>query len=124
VLGGIRRAFRPVKFQCGLELEIAGATWVVGFGVGRSVLYEGRFQPTSRRPWVFRRRPAELSLDRRFLSYFDDAGREGLARVVPGYDLERALRDHVRRSGPLAFRLARRRKGGSSPAALAADPSW
>jgi hypothetical protein len=124
VLCGIKRAFRPVKFQCGLEVDADGKTWVVGFGIGRSVLYEGRFQPTPRRPWIFRRRPEELSLERSFLSYFDPGGREGLANVVPGYDLERDLRDHVRRSGALSFTLACRRRGGSSPVTLAADPSW
>ncbi len=124
VLCGIKRSFRPVKFQCGLEVDVASSTWVVGFGIGRSVLYEGRFQPTRRRPWIFRRRPDALSLDRSFLSHFDPEGREGLANVVPGYDLERDLRDHVRRSGALSFTLARRRRGGSSSVALAADPSW
>ena len=124
VLGGIKRAFRHVKFQCGLEVPLGEKSWVVGFGVGRSFLYEGRFEPTVRRPWVFRRRPEGLELDRSFLSYFDSDGREGLGRVVPGYDLERDLKSHVRRSGRLSFAFERRRAGGASPAALAVAPSW
>ncbi len=124
VLGGIKRAFRHVKFQCGIEVALGETTWVVGFGVGRSVVYEGRFEPTPRRPWVFRRRPEGLELDRSFLSYFDPEGREGLGRLVPGYDLEVDLKSHVRRSGRLSFAFERRRAGSSSPAALAATPSW
>ena len=129
VLGGIKRALRHVKFQCGIELDLLGGdgearTWVVGFGVGRSVLYEGRFLPTPRRPWVFRRRPEALDLDRAFLSYFEPEGREGLARLVPGYDLERDIESHVRRSGRLSFGLARLRAGGKAEAALRAEPEW
>jgi len=124
VLGGIKRALRHVKFQCGIELSLEEKTWVIGFGVGRSVLYEGRFQPTPRRPWVFRRRPERLELDRSFLSYFEPEGRDGLGRLVPGYDLERDLRWHVRRSGPLSFRLARLRSGSAKETALAAEPEW
>lgn len=128
VLGGIKRAFRHVKFQCGLEVRVPGdtaeRTLVVGFGVGRAVLYEGRFQPTKRRPWVFRRQPDAMDLDRSFLSYFDAEGREGLARLVPGYDLERDLTSHVRRSGSLWFRIERRRAAAPKPAALDATPAW
>jgi hypothetical protein len=125
VLGGIARLFRPVKFQSGLELDIAGETWVAGFGVARAVLYKGRFEPTRRRPWLFRRRPVTLDLDRPFLGYFDEAAREGLGRVVPGYDLERDLRDHVARSGALAFRLARRKaQAVLPPPHIAAASCW
>jgi hypothetical protein len=115
VLGGIARALRPIKFQSGLELDLEGATWVVGFGIARNAFYEGRFEPTPRRPWVFRRRPSELTLDRPFLSYFDDASREGVCRLVPGYDLERDLRDHVRRSSALFFHYARFKASAAPP---------
>ncbi|HZV00136.1 MAG TPA: hypothetical protein VFF73_25690 [Planctomycetota bacterium] len=124
VLGGIKRTFQPVKFQCGLEVELDGASWVVGFNVGRSVLYQGRFQPTPRRPYVFRTRPEALSLDRSFLTYFVPEGREGLRALIPPYDLERDLRDHVRRSSLLGFFLARRGSRTPSPVAIAAEPSW
>ncbi|MBI3726299.1 hypothetical protein HY251_20430 [bacterium] len=132
VLGGISRAFRPVKFQCGLELELPGEngslTWVVGFGISRSFFYAGRFEPTVRRPWVFRRRPERLDLGSPFLSHFCEGGREELSRVVPGYDLERDLRDHVARSGRFSFLLARRRarKEAQGPAVppVAPPPNW
>jgi hypothetical protein len=124
VLGGVKRAFRPTKFQAGLEVDVGSSTWVVGFGEGRSVLYEGRFQPTPRRTLVFRRRPPELDLDRTFIGYFEPMGLEGLGRLIPGYDLERDVRDHIRRSGALAFHLARRRSRRSSPVSLVCAASW
>jgi hypothetical protein len=123
VLAGISRPLRPVKFQTGLELDLGGETWVAGFAIARTSFYRGRYEPTVRRPWVFRRRPEELTLDRPLLSYFDENAREGVANLVPGYDLERDLRDHVRRSGRLSYLLARRRARATPPAYALAQPT-
>jgi hypothetical protein len=109
VLTGIRRALAHVKFQCGLELDVDGATWVVGFGVSSTYLYRGHFVETRRRPWVFRARPETLDPDRPFLTYFEPDGRAGVARRVPGYDLERDVAWHGARQGWLRHALARRR---------------
>lgn len=109
VLGGIRRPLSHVKFQCGLEVEVEGTTWVVGFGVSSTYLYPGRFVETKRRPLVLRATPAAIDADAPFLAHFDEAGRAGVARRVPGYDLERDLAWHARRQGWLRYTLARRR---------------
>jgi hypothetical protein len=125
VLAGIARPFRPVKFQCGLELDLDGGTWVAGFGIARAVLYRGHFRPTPRRPWVFRRRPPALDLDRPFLAYFHDDARDGLSSLVPGYDLARDLRDHVRRSSAISFHMARLQARSKTRApAISARPRW
>ncbi len=116
VLGGIRRPLAHVKFQCGLEVDLEGATWVVGFGVSSTYLYVGRFVETPRRPWVFRARPARIDPGAPFLSYFEDDGRAGLARRVPGYDLETDLAWHAGRQGWLRYALARRRARGEARA--------
>lgn len=109
VLTGIRRTLAHVKFQCGLELDVDGATWVVGFGVSSTYLYRGHFVETQRRPWVFRARPDALDPDRPFLAYFEPDGRAGVARRVPGYDLARDVAWHGARQGWLRHALARRR---------------
>lgn len=130
VLGGIVRPLRPVRFQTGLELDVEGEggrpeTWVAGFAIARSSFYAGRFEPTPRRPYVYRVRPDELTLDRPLLEHFCEGGREGVVRLVPGYDLARDLRDHAWRSGWLSFGLARRRAREAPPAtALAQAPRW
>lgn len=116
VLAGIRRPLAHVKFQCGLEVEADGATWVVGFGVSSTYLYVGRFVETRRRPWVFRARPATIEPDVPFLAYFEEDGRAGVARRVPGYDLEVDLAWHAARQGRLRFLLARRRAHGEARA--------
>jgi hypothetical protein len=108
VLGGIRRPLTHVKFQCGLEVEVEGTTWVVGFAISSTYLYPGRFVETKRRPWVVRVRPDAVDPDRPFLRYFDDAGPAGVHRRIPGYELERDLAWHARRQGWLRYVLARR----------------
>lgn len=108
VLGGIARPLRHVKFQCGLEVEDGGQTWVVGFGVSTTYLYPGRFVETKRRPWVFRVAPERLDDAVPFLAWFEEGGRAGLARRLPGYDLERDIAWHVARQGALRWWWARR----------------
>lgn len=120
VLGGIARPLSHVKFQCGLEVELDGATWVVGFGVSSTYLYPGRFIETRRRPWVFRARPGAIDPAVPFLAWFEADGRDGLARRIPGYDLAADLRWHAGRQGPLRFWLARR-KARAGDRALRAD---
>lgn len=109
VLAGIRRPLSLVKFQCGLEVELDGATWVIGFGVSSTYLYRGHFVETRRRPWVFRARPEAIDPEAPFLTYFEAEGRDGVARRVPGYELERDLAWHGARQGWLRHALARRR---------------
>jgi len=110
VLTGIARPLQPVKFQSGLEVDLDGATWVVGFGIAATYLYAGRFVETPRRPLVFRARPeGRLDPDVPFLEHFEPDGRAGVARRVAGYDLERDLRDHARRQGRLRFAWTRRK---------------
>lgn len=116
VLGGIRRPLSHVKFQCGLEVELDGVTWVVGFGVSSTYLYAGRFVETPRRPWVLRARPARVEADVPFLAHFEHDGRAGVARRVPGYDLQVDLAWHAARQGWLRFALARRRARGEARA--------
>ncbi|MBX3468063.1 MAG: hypothetical protein KF878_14410 [Planctomycetes bacterium] len=117
VLAGIRRPLSHVKFQCGLEVALDGETWVVGFGVSSTYLYRGRFVETRRRPWVFRAAPARVDPDTPFLAHFEPDGRSGVARRVPGYDLERDLAWHARRQGWLRWALARRRAAAEGRAA-------
>jgi hypothetical protein len=109
VLTGIARPLRPVRFQCGLEVELDGRTFVLGFGMAGTSLYEGRFEPVPSRPWIYRRRPTELALGASFLQAFEPDGRDGVERLVPGYSLERDLASHVRRSGRLWYAIARRK---------------
>jgi hypothetical protein len=113
VLTGIQRPLQGVKFQSGLELELEGRTWVVGFAIATTYLYRGTFVETPRRPIVHRLRPEELDPERAFLDYFEPDGLDGLARRVPGYDLERDLRYHARKNNRLGFALSRRK--ASSP---------
>ena len=111
VLGGITRAWRPVKFQCGLEVEVGGEVWVVGFAIAATYCYVGRFEPTRRRPYVHRVQPQEVDPERPFLAYFEAGGVDEVERRVPGYDWERDMRDHVRRSGRWAYGRQRRLAG-------------
>jgi hypothetical protein len=123
VLGGIARALRPVKFQCGLEVDQGGQTWVVGFGVSTTYLYPGRFVETRRRPWVFRVAPDRLDDAVPFLAWFEEGGRTNLARRIPGYDLARDVAWHAARHGALRWWWARRqalgRADGARPERLA-----
>lgn len=114
VLGGIRRPLSHVKFQCGLEVDLEGTTWVVGFGVSSTYLYPGRFVETTRRPLVLRATPTTVDPDVPFLAHFDPAGRDAVARRVAGYDLERDLAWHARRQGWIRYALARRRAHGEA----------
>jgi hypothetical protein len=116
VLAGIRRPLSHVKFQCGLEVDLAGERWVVGFGVSSTYLYRGRFEETRRRPWVFRAQPARVDDATPFLAHFEAEGRAGVARRVPGYDLERDLAWHAARQGWLRHALARRRAASEARA--------
>jgi hypothetical protein len=116
VLGGIRRPLSHVKFQCGLEVELGDARWVVGFGVSSTYLYPGAFVETRRRPIVLRARPARIDPDVPFLAHFGDRGREDVARSVSGYDLERDLAWHAARQGWLRYRWARRRASSAARA--------
>lgn len=119
VLGGIARPLSHVKFQCGLEVEVEGVTWVVGFGVSSTYLYPGRFVETRRRPWVFRTRPASIDPATPFLAWFEAGGRDGLTGRIPGYDLAVDLRWHAARQGALRFWLARRKARAEDRAARA-----
>lgn len=109
VLGGIARPLSHVKFQCGLEVDLDGALWVVGFGVSSTYLYPGRFVETKRRPLVRRVTPDRVDPAVPFLTHFEADGRAGVARCVPGYDLDRDLAWHAGRQGWLRYALARRR---------------
>lgn len=108
VLTGIRRPLRPVKFQCGLELELEGRTHVIGFGLSCAWFYPGRFVETAHRPWIARRPLVERDPERSFLSWFEPEGRAGLAARFPGYELGRDLAVHQRQGASLArYWLAR-----------------
>jgi hypothetical protein len=110
VLGGIKRPFTAWKFQCGLEVELEGATWVIGFGEGSTYFYAGHFSETRRRPLVIRRRLDEaLDPEVSFLTWVDPRGRDALPELVPGYDLQVDLRSHARRQTRLHYAWARRR---------------
>lgn len=119
VLGGIARALRPIKFQCGLEVGVGGQTWVVGFGVSTTYLYPGRFVETRRRPWVFRVTPERLDDAVPFLAWFEEGGRAGLFRRIPGYDLARDIAWHAARQGALRWWWARRQALGREDGARA-----
>jgi hypothetical protein len=122
VLCRIRRLFQPVKFQCGLELELDGAPWYVGFSVTTSRLARGRFAPGRSRTHVLRAAWDAAPPGAPHLAFFgldSPAGVDGLFR---GHDLARHLRSYRATTAPSAFERARRRAeeklGGADRAEL------
>ena len=118
VLGAIKRPLSPWKFQCGLELELESATWVIGFGESSTYFYRGHFTETRRRPVVIRRRPeGDLDPEQSFLSWLTPGGRGGLAALIPAYGLRVDLLSHAWRQTRLHYARARRRARDEARAA-------
>ncbi|MCA8922353.1 MAG: hypothetical protein KDD82_11125 [Planctomycetes bacterium] len=97
VLTAIQRALQPVKFQCGLELELEGERWVIGFAIAASYCYRGHFVETKRRPLVLRYDAARVDPERPFLEWLLPGGFDEVASVIPGYDLATDVAQHARR---------------------------
>ncbi len=106
VLCRIRRLFQPVKFQCGIELEVNGASYYVGFSETTSRLAPGRFEPTRSRTAVHRARPSRPGLPH--LAQFGVAPAT-VDALVAGHDLERHLRWYRRGCSSRAFERTRSR---------------
>ncbi|MEZ6187302.1 MAG: hypothetical protein R3F62_20110 [Planctomycetota bacterium] len=90
ILTGIQRSLQAMKFQTGLEVDLDGERWVIGFAISSSYCYAGRFVETPRRPQVLRQDASRMDPDTPFLAWFDPAGVDALERLLSGY----ALRPH------------------------------
>jgi hypothetical protein len=109
VLCRIRRFFQPIKFQCGLELEVDGAPHYLGFSVTTNRLAPGRFVVARSRTHVFRAAPDAAPAGAPFLASFGIAAPADVDRAIAGHDLERHLRSYRATTAPRAFARARRR---------------
>ncbi len=114
VLCRIARPWRPVKFQCGLELTLDGRAVYLGFGVSSNRMAPGRFVPTRRRTHVWRAPAQAAELGAPLLAHFGIADLEQLERLVAGHRLELHLRSYrwsARvRAHARALRRARRKR--------------
>ena len=114
VLTAIKRPLQGVKFQCGLECELEGERWVIGFGMAASYCYRGSFVETRRRPTVLRYDAERVDPQRPYLEWLTPGGLDDMPRAIPGYDVEADLRQHARR-GASRFRYARQRRRARDP---------
>lgn len=109
VLCRIHRVFQPVKFQCGLELELAGEAWYVGFSVTTSRVARGRFAPGRSRTAVLRAAWDAAPAGAPHLSFFGVESPAGVDRLFAGHDLAKHLRSYRAGATLRAFERARRR---------------
>ena len=109
VLCRIRRLFQPVKFQCGIELDLAGEPWYVGFSVTTTRLARGRFVAGKSRTDVLRA-PCEAAPEGApHLAAFGCGSPREVDRLFRGHDLDRHLASYRATTSVRAFERARRR---------------
>ena len=109
VLCRIERFLRPVKFQCGLELVLAGAPYYVGFSVTTNRLAPGRFVPVRSRTQVLRAAHDAAPVGAPHLRFFGIRSPCEVDRVIEGHVLARHLRSYRRTASRRAFDRAWRR---------------
>lgn len=109
VLCRIERFLQPVKFQCGLELDLGGEPYYVGFSVTTNRVARGRFVPGRSRTEVLRARPDAAPPGAPHLAFFGLESPRGVDRLFPGHDLERHLRSYRATVSRRRFERARRK---------------
>ncbi len=129
VLTRIKRPLQAVKFQMGLELQVDGVTYCLGFTITSWKLIIGSFVVARSRTHVLRRPlPLDDTLDRRYLSLFGIGSLSSVGLVIPGYDPLRDLAWFRRTIAPRKFRKAQRKTEKKvrvgKPGVLRASGSW
>ena len=129
VLTRIKRAFQAVKFQMGLEVNVDGVNYCLGFTITSWTLIVGRFVVRRSRSHVFRRvLPRDDTIDRRYLSLFGIGGLGEVATVIPGYDPVRDLawfrRTIAARKLRKAQRKTEKKAASGKPGVLNAPGRW
>ncbi len=109
VLCRIERFFQPVKFQCGLELNLDGEPWTVGFSVTTNRFARGRFVPERSRTHVLRAAWDAAPPEAPHLAFFGLRSPADVDALFEGHRLERHLRWYRRTISRRAFERARRR---------------
>ncbi|HVY62337.1 MAG TPA: hypothetical protein VHF22_11825, partial [Planctomycetota bacterium] len=127
VLCRIRRLFQPVKFQCGLELDLDGAPHYLGFSVTTNRLAPGRFVPVRSRTHVLRADPDAAPPGAPHLAFFGLGAPADVDRAIAGHVLEKHLRSYRSTTSPRAYERARLRaleKAGSGEVGLLGPGRW
>ncbi len=117
VLCRIKRFLRPVKFQCGLELDLGGDPFYLGFSVTVNRLAPGRFVPAGGRTDVYRADPEAAPPGAPHLLFFGIGSPEELDRAIAGHKLEKHLRTYRGTASLAAFASARARAHEKAAAA-------
>lgn len=118
VLAFVERPWRPVKFQCNVEVVIDGLNYVVGFSESAIHVFQGEIVATPQRSTIVREPfGGEKGKEASFLEYFHEDGLHGLKALYPSYRLEDDLSWHQRRNRRWRFywtRLRTQHKKGST----------
>ena len=118
VLAFVERPWRPIKFQCNVEVMIDGLNYVIGFSESAIHVFQGEVVPTRHRWAIFRQElHRENAQETSFLEHFHEDGLHGLKNLYPDYDWEADVRWHQRRNRRWRFhwtRLRTQHKKGST----------
>ncbi|RME71976.1 MAG: hypothetical protein D6776_09495 [Planctomycetota bacterium] len=109
VLCRVARWLQPVKYQCGIELWIAGAAYHVGFGVTSTRFAPGRFVPAGHRSHVLRAPYPRSLWGAPLLRCFGLCSPEQVDRAIAGHHHRRHLRSYRGSTRPWRWRRAERR---------------
>lgn len=129
VLTRIKRPLQAVKFQMGVELDVDGISYCLGFTITCWKLIIGRFVVARSRTHVLRcPLPLDDTLDRRYLSLFGIDSLAEVGRVIPGYNPTRDLAWFRRTIAPRKLRKAQRKTEkkvrAAKPGVLQAPGRW
>ncbi|MDF1664111.1 MAG: hypothetical protein P1V97_20250 [Planctomycetota bacterium] len=118
VLAFVERPWRPVKFQCNVEVVIDGLNYAIGFSESAIHVFQGDIVETPQRWAIFRQEfRRENGEGTSFLEYFHEDGLHGLKTLYPNYIWEADVRWHQRRNRLWRFhwtRLRTQHKKGST----------